>query len=208
MDGVLLDSAHAIVESLRYALTSIGETSLLDLDLNKFVGPPLHSMINELIPNSLEETKESFVLNYRQHNNQYGPDLTPIFDGIPELLDNLLKDFELVVATSKLESAAVEVLTKKHLHSRFSSIFGTRPQSTDTKGDVIGRALNGRSASDVVAMVGDRVHDIEGANRHKLRSIGVTWGYALPGELTEANPTHIAESPTQLAQIIRLMTES
>lgn len=41
-------------------------------------------------------------------------------------------------------------------------------------------------AVDPVVMVGDRVHDVEGAAEHGVPTIGVTWGYALPGELSGA----------------------
>ena len=35
-------------------------------------------------------------------------------------------------------------------------------------------------------MIGDRVHDIEGAKKCKIESVGVRFGFAKPGELEEA----------------------
>ena len=35
-------------------------------------------------------------------------------------------------------------------------------------------------------MVGDRAQDVIGAHTHGMRSIGVRWGYAEPGELEAA----------------------
>ena len=206
MDGVLLDSANAIVESLRFALSELNEKNLANSNLRRFVGPPLHAMASELLPHVSDDMRQSFMSLYRQHNNQYGPDLTPVFDGVIELLSDLQSDFDLVVATSKLESAAVQVLQMKKIDRYFMSIFGTRPNTSDSKADVIGRAIEGIDPSSIVAMVGDRVHDVEGANAHGLRSIGVTWGYALPGELEIANPAKTVDSTIQLGQVIREMS--
>ena len=205
MDGVLLDSANAIVQSLRFALSELNEETLANSNLQRFVGPPLHVMAVELLPHGSDEIRNRFMSLYRQHNNQYGPDLTPVFDGVTKLLSELQSDFDLLVATSKLESAAVQVLQKKEIDCFFVSIFGTRPNTSDSKADVIGRAIQGIDPSGIVAMVGDRVHDIEGANAHGLRSIGVTWGYALPGELDLASPDVTVDSTIQLARAIREM---
>ena len=206
MDGVLLDSANAIVQSLRFALSELNEENLANSNLRRFVGPPLHVMADELLPHVSEEMKSAFMRLYREHNNEFGPDLTPIFDGVTELLSDLQSDFDLLIATSKLESAAVQVLQMKEIDRYFSAIFGTRPKTSDSKADVIGRAIEGIDPSSVVAMVGDRVHDIEGANVHGLRSIGVTWGYALPGELDLASPDETVDSTIQLARVIREMS--
>jgi phosphoglycolate phosphatase len=203
MDGVILDSANAIVESLRYALQGIGYETLGNSELHKFVGPPLHSMISELIPNESPEVQKLFETQYRQHNNEHGPELTPIFDGVSEMLEELSASCELVIATSKLESAAVSILDKKGLTPLFSGIFGTSSNSKDSKTDVISRAITNKDRDLILAMIGDRVHDIDGAKDHALRSVAVTWGYAQPRELQLAKPDHIVESPTELTQLLQ-----
>jgi hypothetical protein len=47
-------------------------------------------------------------------------------------------------------------------------------------------------------MIGDRKHDIIGANTIGIDSIGVTYGYGSLEELSHANPTHIIEQVDQL----------
>ena len=74
-------------------------------------------------------------------------------------------------------------------------IFGATLDESGTKADVIARAL---AAEPVVGsptvMVGDRLHDVEGAREHGIDTIGVTWGYAAPGELAAAGA--VAETST------------
>jgi phosphoglycolate phosphatase len=43
-------------------------------------------------------------------------------------------------------------------------------------------------------MVGDTYLDIEGARKHSLRSVGVTWGYGIEQEMRDAGADAIVET--------------
>lgn len=47
-------------------------------------------------------------------------------------------------------------------------------------------------------MVGDRLHDVEGAAEHGLRCVGAGWGYAEPGELVAAGADTVYDSADEL----------
>lgn len=51
-------------------------------------------------------------------------------------------------------------------------------------------------------MIGDRKHDIIGANNTNIASIGVTYGYGSLEELSHYNPTHIVNNVNQLKDIL------
>ena len=51
-------------------------------------------------------------------------------------------------------------------------------------------------------MVGDRIHDITGAEKNKIPAIGVTFGYAPPGELEKSNAAAVCASPEELLKIL------
>lgn len=51
-------------------------------------------------------------------------------------------------------------------------------------------------------MIGDRRFDVEGAKAHQLDSIGVAYGYALPGELQQAGADFIVESVEELTALL------
>jgi phosphoglycolate phosphatase len=53
-------------------------------------------------------------------------------------------------------------------------------------------------------MVGDRSHDVIGARAHGIDCIAVTWGYAMPGELTAAAPVAVCETPAELGVVLGL----
>lgn len=47
-------------------------------------------------------------------------------------------------------------------------------------------------------MIGDRKHDIIGANQNGIASIGVLYGYGSETELTEVGATHIVNDVKEL----------
>lgn len=51
-------------------------------------------------------------------------------------------------------------------------------------------------------MVGDRKFDIQGARALGLRAVGVTYGYAQPGELEAAGADRLADTVEQLGRIL------
>lgn len=51
-------------------------------------------------------------------------------------------------------------------------------------------------------MVGDRLHDVEGAAKHGIATIGVSWGYAAPDELRDAGAAAVVDSADDLAALL------
>ncbi|MCM1539623.1 MAG: HAD hydrolase-like protein [bacterium] len=55
---------------------------------------------------------------------------------------------------------------------------------------------------DELLMIGDRKFDVEGAHALGIRCVGVTYGYAPPGELAEAQADFLADSPDELLELL------
>ena len=68
------------------------------------------------------------------------------------------------------------------------------------KEDVIAYALESLGIEDPkrALMVGDRLHDIVGANKNGMDSVGVLFGFGSREELTEAGATYIAAEPMEV----------
>jgi phosphoglycolate phosphatase len=73
--------------------------------------------------------------------------------------------------------------------------FDSFPGVKYKKPELLARLLGelGVSPSDAV-MVGDTYLDIEGARKHSLRSVGVTWGYGIEQEMRDAGADAIVET--------------
>jgi phosphoglycolate phosphatase len=177
LDGTLTDSAQGIVSSFRHALGEVGAV-LPDGDLAaRVVGPPMHHTLREM---GLGEDADAAIAAYRADYSTRGWAMNRLFDGIDALLADLqAAGVRLAVATSKAEPTARRILAHFGLDERFEVIAGASVDgSRATKSDVVAHALAQlQPLPDLVLMVGDRSHDVEGAAEHGIGTVVVGWGY-------------------------------
>lgn len=207
LDGTLTDPKEGITNSVAYALVAFGIHEDPDR-LTPFIGPPLIDSFMEFYHFDLP-TAQKAVEKYREYFSQKGIFENKVFSGSQPLLAQLKAAGKTVcLATSKPEVFARQILEHFHMDGYFDEIVGSCLDGTRTKkGEVIGEAFArlGESCPDKACcvMVGDRLHDIHGAQENGLDSIGVTFGYGSVEELTQAGATHIAHSFEELAQLLR-----
>ena len=111
----------------------------------------------------------------------------------------------LLVATSKPELFAIQILEHFHLKEYFDFIGGASMDEVRVrKGDVITYVLDTVTLTDVSAavMVGDREHDILGAKKMGLDSLGVLFGYGDYEELKRVGATYIAETVRDIYPVV------
>ncbi|MGV9803155.1 HAD-IA family hydrolase [Mycobacterium sp. NPDC003449] len=195
LDGTLTDSAAGIVASFRHALTEIG-AAVPDGDLaGRIVGPPMHHTLHAM---GLGDRADAAVAAYRADYTSRGWAMNSLFDGIPALLADLHSaGVRLAVATSKAEPTAQRILEHFGMAGYFDVIAGASPDGTRaSKADVVARALAALSPlPERVLMVGDRIHDVEGAAEHGIDTVVVGWGYGgadFAGPTPGTTPTHVA----------------
>lgn len=205
LDGTLTDPGLGITNSVMYALKKFNIDVEERASLYKFIGPPLMDSFKMFYGFS-EEDSELGVKYYREYFKERGLYENEVYDGIEELL-KALKDQNksLIIATSKPEEFAVEIVKHFHLDQYFDFVAGaTMDSSRSKKADVIEYAIKNCNITDLSSaiMIGDREHDILGAKQVGLDSIGVLFGYGNYSELEAAGATHIVEKPTDILQIV------
>lgn len=181
LDGTLTDPREGITRCVAHALDHFG-IRVEDLDtLTNFIGPPLVVSFTEFYGMD-EKQAEVAVAKYRERFGTVGWAENVPYPGIAALLAEL-KDSgkKLVVATSKPEEYAVKILEHFGLAGYFDLICGAPMHAPKGHGkaDVIRDALERAHVTDLAGtvMVGDRLHDVEGAHAVGLPAIGVLWGY-------------------------------
>ncbi len=206
MDGVIVNSQAAIINSLNYALSEIGVDPVPFSELSRHIGPPLNSMLAAILPHSSDKERKLCATTYRLHNDKYGPSDSTIYPGIEDALSKLNERYILRIATSKSEESARALIKHKGLDRFFNSVHGARPNSSEPKAEVIRSAQNLHflqcGSRFTLAIIGDRRHDIEAAADLGIPSIGCRWGYAEPGEIDAANPNYIVSSPDELVAVL------
>lgn len=205
LDGTLTDSGIGITNSVRYALEKEGVEVRSRDELFRFVGPPLIESFEQFYGFSHEKAVEATHI-YREYYSEKGIFENSVYDGIEELLKKLCRSGKrLIVATSKPELFAKRILEHFSLSQYFEYIAGSNMDETRTgKVEVIRYALSSCGIKNLsrAVMVGDREHDINGAHKTSLDSIGVLYGYGSREELEKAGATYIAETPAEIYDII------
>ncbi|MDI7741056.1 HAD family hydrolase [Lysinibacillus fusiformis] len=205
LDGTLTDPKVGITKSVQYALHKM---NIVEQDLEKltcFIGPPLQVSFKEYYGFDEEQTK-SAIDYYRERFKEQGIFENELYEGILPLVQLLNEQqYRLVVATSKPTVFAEQILKHFELESYFDLIVGSNLDGTrSSKADIIRFILDyykGYGNKDFV-MIGDRKHDIIGANDTHIDSIAVSYGYGSMEELIESNPTQTAESVEQLKELL------
>jgi len=206
LDGTLMDSAPGITASVAHAYRALGLPVPDAASLRSFVGPPItDSFPRHGVP--VERVGEA-VAQYRAAFTAGGMFDNAVFDGIPEALRELrAAGCLLAVATSKPEVYARPICDRFGLSPLVDAVYGAPlDEGTSTKADVIAKALAdlGRGADETARtlMVGDREHDVHGAAEHEIACLGVTWGYATPGELAQAGAVALVDDVADLAGMV------
>jgi phosphoglycolate phosphatase len=207
LDGTLTESGPGIIHSVQYALQSFGIDELDHAKLERFVGPPLLDSFSQFYGFSPDMARTA-LHRYREYYESTGIFQNSVYAGIPALLDKLAAaGKKMYVATSKPENYAHQILEHFKLSSRFIFIGGSDMEETRVRKDEIIRYVldkNGLSdgEKDSVVMVGDRHHDIEGAARNGIRSVGVLYGYGSREELVSAGADSVAATVDALFPVL------
>ncbi len=202
LDGTLVDTGEGIMRCAELALRHF-RIPLPSLDeMRTFVGPPLRESFARfgVKPEDLEEALSVFRGRY----NTTGKFECFLYPGIAELLKTLHDaGFRLLVATSKPEIMAVEVLTRFGVAPYFECIAGaTLDNSRTTKEQVIDYLLTSTGGFADAVMVGDTTFDVVGAAVHKIPTIGVLWGYGKAEDMERAGAVAIAHDTTELLALL------
>ena len=205
LDGTLTDPGLGITNSVMYALKKFGLDIPDRAALYKFIGPSLQESFEKYYGFSNEKS-ELAIQYYREYFKVSGLYENKVYDGIEELLKNLkAQNKSVILATSKPEVFAVEILKHFQLDKYFDFIAGaTMDETRVKKADVISYALDSCKRSDLSAamMIGDREHDILGAKQIGLDSMGVLFGYGSREELEAAGATYIASNVADILKYI------
>ncbi len=205
LDGTLTDPAEGITNSVEYALNKMGINIENKRDLYKFIGPPLLESFQNFCNFNKEDSKQALTY-YREYFKEKGMLENVVYDGIDNMLKTLKNNGKrLCVATSKPEPFAINILEYFGLSKYFEFIAGSNMDGTRAKkNEVIDYCLSHCKFLDKskVVMIGDREHDIIGANKCSVDSIGVLFGYGSREELESASATYIAQTVNDIEKII------
>lgn len=206
LDGTISDSGPGIIKSAAYALEKFGIIETDEKKLGRFVGPALIDSFQEFYGLTEEQARQG-VIYYRERYKPIGLYENTVYPGIEELLKRLKVDgYMIVVATSKPEVMAVDVLKYFKLADYFDLIAGaTLDETRLKKSQVLEYAIEKCGITDTseILMVGDRNFDVLGAAAFDIKCLGVLYGYGSEEELLTAGAVSLANTPEEIYQYIK-----
>ncbi|MCM3490143.1 HAD family hydrolase [Alkalihalophilus marmarensis] len=205
LDGTLSDPKAGITKSVQYALEKMNKAVPDEEELKPFIGPPLHVSFSEYC--GFNEWQTQMAIDYyRERFKRAGMYENELYADVPHLLHTLNDQrIKLIVATSKPTVFAEKILKYFAIDHYFELIVGSQLDgSRSSKAEIIQFILNcyPDCELDDFVMIGDREHDLIGANQIGIDSIAVTYGYGSFEELTACHPMYLAESVEEVKEIL------
>lgn len=197
LDGTLTDPKEGITNCVKYALRHFNIEENDDATLLEFIGPPLYDSFRGIYGFSHEDANLC-VEKYRERYSVTGLFENAVLDGATEILKELKKAGKTTaLATSKPLVFAERIVEKYRLSEYLDYVVGADLKGgINYKDEVISEVLRQTKTNDLskVVIVGDRKHDILGAKKCGIASIGVKCGYAEENELEDAGADFIFEN--------------
>ena len=202
LDGTLTDPFTGITKCILYALDMLDRKLPPRQSLRWCIGPSLKSSFAKLLASDDDALTEKAVAFYRERFGAVGLFENQVYDGIPEVLEDLQKNgHTLYVATSKPVVYAERIIDHFGLQRYFKRVFGseldgTRSNKTSLISHILQKELIAPSET---SMIGDREHDIIGAKENGIYGFGVLWGYGTKDELENSGARAFFRTPRELA---------
>jgi phosphoglycolate phosphatase len=177
LDGTLIDSTEAILESFAVAFQTFNDEIPSEEAIKAEIGHPLDAMFTTL---GVDESKVwDYVDAYKMHYRQISCAKTVLLKDAKKAIELAYKNATLGVVTTKTAKYSIELLKYMGLMDYFDVLIG-REDVKNPKPDPepIQKALTKLpSDTDDVWMIGDTCMDMLAAKSAKAGSVGVTCGY-------------------------------
>ncbi|OUN20036.1 hypothetical protein B5G34_16240 [Flavonifractor sp. An82] len=204
MDGTIADTSLGIINSHRYAHKIMGRPVPSEEILYSVIGGPLLQTYTSRFGFSEPEAR-SAVAAYRDYYSNYGIHEASLYPGIEQTLKELFcNGVKLAMATLKKEEFSKIMLKKMGILNFFTVIYGMDKYDTRTKSQLIEMCMNTTGIpKDNSIMIGDSIHDLNGAKTCGISFLGVTYGFGfLP------NQEYNIQLVSSAKEITRVVTDS
>lgn len=212
LDGTLTDPVVGITSCIQHALKTLSDANPphgsreipSSHELKWCIGPPLIDSFAQLLPESDHAIHQLAIDFYRERFAEIGMFENELYPSIHEVLSELAKTHRLFLATSKPAYFAQQILKHFDLLKYFTRVYGAELDGRwNDKGELIeGIIIHEKLDATECMMVGDRKHDVIGAQKNRMSCVGVEWGYGSREELLTAGAIALADSPKHLLQLL------
>lgn len=205
LDGTLLNTLDDLADSVNYALSQFDFPMRQVSEIRDFVGNGVEKLIERAVEHRLSELEEKDCLNiFKQHYSQNMNNKTQPYDGILDLVKQLIADnYHIAIVSNKFDSA-VKGLNETYFEGLFPVAIGesasiAKKPAPDSVYEALAQLnVTGESA----IYVGDSDVDVMTAHNAGLQCVGVTWGFRDRELLLSMGAEYIIDTPTELFAVL------
>jgi phosphoglycolate phosphatase len=207
LDGTLIDSTEAIVETLNTILRDEGVEPPAPGVIEALIGEPMPNILRALLPPERHVDVQHFWDAYIPVYARISPEKTRILPGVTETLTDLQhRGLKQTVATQKKGAVATRVLRELDLLKHMSLVLGiddvAHPKPAP---DIIELTLKHLSVRPEEAVfVDDTVVGLTAGKNAGVHTVGVTTGPQNEEKLSTLSPDYVIHNMSELRRIISL----
>ena len=208
LDGTLLDSLTDIANAANWVLRTHGLPTHDVQAYRYFVGSGIRHLLSCTLPDKYredEQTKRRLAAEFLDRYHQAWNVESRLYDGVPELLDELVRRcLAMAVLSNKPQAATSQCVDYFLAQYSFAAVLGqteTRPPKPDLTGarEVLERL---GVAPQACIYLGDTAVDMQTACGCSMIPVGATWGFRDREELEEAGAEWIVNHPMELVDLL------
>jgi phosphoglycolate phosphatase len=199
-DGTLVDSQHAIVDSMSLAFSSYGLAAPARADVLGVVGLSLPEALAVLAPRESEEVRQQLVAAYRNGTvtiREQKKHVEVLYDGVAAAVAALTACPQTIlgIATGKSKRGVARLLAQEGWEGAFLTIQTADDHPSKPHPSMIYMAMAdaGIEAHETI-MIGDTTFDMEMARSAGVGALGVSWGYHAADRLTRAGAHAVVDT--------------
>ncbi len=201
LDGTLIDSTEAIIESFRVTYATLGLPAPKDADVTALIGYPLDDMFARLgIP---AEQIDTCVRIYKEHYRHISRAKTVLLPGAQEAVESAAQFAHLGIVTTKTGRFSIELMEHLGLMEYFAVLIGREDvHHPKPNPEPIYKALEALpEVTGNTYMIGDTCMDMDAARAAGVIGMGVLCGYGTAKTLKGCAEILVADAEEAVEKI-------
>lgn len=207
LDGTLLDTIEDLSDSMNIVLQRSG-FPVHDIESYKyFIGSGIKNLVRNALPenNRDEATIDNCLSEMRIEYGKHWSVKTHPYDGIPQLLDLLVKNgIRMSILSNKVDNLTKLITSSLLPNWKFEVVFGERPsipKKPDPTAALEISEIMGLLPEDFIYL-GDSGIDMQTANSAGMYAAGALWGFRKADELVSYGAKTLIKKPTDLIKLL------
>lgn len=205
LDGTLLNTLEDLADSTNYAMRAFGLKERSINEVRNFVGNGVDVLIERAVEGAIPKEQELECLDvFKQHYSKNMDNKTKPYDGIMNVIKELLKrGYHIAIVSNKFD-AAVKGLNVDYFEGLFPVAIGASDTVAKKPApDSVIKALQElHSDKERAVYVGDSDVDIMTARNSGLPCISVTWGFRDEELQRSMGTDYIIHKPEELLDVL------